>query len=190
MKDFPTYILRIQSIVVSCPLHHLSYVNCFQKSTITTPSNENMASSTSLSDTGWSKPDSDASSEWSSDPEQDPDDDRTYNKYSKKCKCANTANDSPQGDRYQRKKLRQTKARQRPDIPRRQNAFFDHFDRNIRDRIYTDLTFSPTKYLHQNPGGIDGHIPAMTWHHTREETREEADHQLRSFLKNTSDVYR
>ena len=88
-----------------------------------------MSSLSGFSDSEWPVSDSDTSSiEWLSEPEEEPVDDSTYIESSKK--------------------LRQTKARQQPRIPRRKNAFFDHFDPTIRSMIYAHLVFDPIKRLH------------------------------------------
>ena len=130
-----------------------------------------MSSLSGFSDSEWPVSDSDTSSiEWLSEPEEEPVDDSTYIESSKK--------------------LRQTKARQQPRIPRRKNAFFDHFDPTIRSMIYAHLVFDPIKRLHRSPVGIDGSALARTCRQARKEARGEADHQLRAFFKCASDVYK
>lgn len=153
-----------------------------------------MSTPTGFSDSEWPLSDSDTSSfaslEWLSDPEEDTGDDSSYVESSKKRKRATTPEDLAQDGHAQWKKLRQTKARQQPGIPRRQDPFFGHLNRNIRDRIYAHLVFDPLERPHRTPVCIDGHAFAKTCRQARKELREEADHQLRAFLKCASDVYK
>jgi hypothetical protein len=91
-----------------------------------------------------------------------------------------------QAEPWGRKRLRSTKARARPDLPCRPNAFFEHFNRDIRNHIYGYLTFPP---LHQLDNGGNSTGFTATCRQAKEEADEEGLRQLWIFLQQIKSDY-
>jgi hypothetical protein len=91
-----------------------------------------------------------------------------------------------QAETWGRKRLRSTKARARPDLPCRPNAFFEHLDRDIRNHIYGYLAFPP---LHQLDDGENSSGFAATCRQAKEEADEEGIRQLWIFLQQIKSDY-
>lgn len=140
--------------------------------------------------------DSDWTSEWTSGSEKEPDDETTYIEPCRKRKRSASMSNPSGGSQWHWKKLRQTKARQQPHLPRQQDSFFKHLDRDIRNRVYGYLTFDPLLHPKNRTGretvrvGICGYALAATCRQAKQETDEEAEHQLRQFVAALSSSYR